>query len=62
MIERRRRKRIYDLDEKINESFVEMRDIPLTERTIVHLERLARLEIKTDILLDMTHDWRRREF
>lgn len=56
--ERRRRKRIYDLGEKLNEAFLELQNTMLCDIDIHNLERILKLEIKTDELLDKTHGWR----
>ena len=55
--ERRKQKRIYDILGKWSEHFNELTYNDLTKIGIDHIERIFLMEIKTDLLLDKTHEW-----
>jgi len=55
-IERRKRKRVYNLFDKWQDAFTELTDSDLSNEQLERLAKIFAMEIKTDILLDRTHE------
>ena len=55
-IERRKRKRVYNLFDKWQDAFKELTDNDLSNEQLERLAKIFAMEIKTDILLDRTHE------
>ena len=58
--DRRKRKRLYFIASKWMEEFEKYPDTDLSKDNVDIMEKIFEMEIKSDILLDKTHEWRKK--